>query len=206
VEGKRHRRRRTQGERSEATRGKLIAAARRLFAEGGYAAVGTEEIAQAAGLTRGALYHQFDDKAALLEAVYEQIEEELTRDIAAGAMSTSDPIVALKLGAAAFLDHCLEPEVQRIVLLDAPAVLGWERWREIGAEHGLGLIEAALEGAMEQGAMARQPIRPLAHVLMGALDEAAMTVARADDQRLARREMESILSTIVDGLRVRAEP
>ena len=80
-----------------------------------------------------------------------------------------------------FLDACLEPEVQRIVLLDAPAVLGWERWREIAADHGLGLIEAALSAAIEAGAIAEQPVRPLAHVLMGALDEAAMVVARAED-------------------------
>jgi AcrR family transcriptional regulator len=195
-------RRRTQEERSEATRRALIAAARRLFAERGYAAVGTEEIVHAAGVTRGALYHHFEDKAALLEAVYEQIEEELTQEIAAGAMSNPDPVAALKLGAAAFLDHCLEPEVQRIVLLDAPAVLGWERWREIGAQHGLGLVEAGLAGAMEQGAISRQPVRPLAHVLMGALDEAAMTVARADNPRAARREMEAILATVLDGLRI----
>jgi AcrR family transcriptional regulator len=198
--------RRTQEERSEATRGKLIAAARRLFAERGYAAVGTEEIVQAAGVTRGALYHHFEDKAALLEAVYEQIEEELTREIAAGAMSHEDPIVALRSGAAAFLDHCLDPEVQRIVLLDAPAVLGWERWREIGAQHGLGLVEAGLAVAMEQGAIARQPVRPLAHILMGALDEAAMTVARADDPGAARREMEAILGAVLDGLRIRRAP
>ena len=197
--------RRTQGERSEATRAALIAAARRLFAERGYAAVGTEEIVHSAGVTRGALYHHFEDKAALLEAAYEQIEEELTREIAAGAMADPDPVVALKLGAAAFLDHCLEPEVQRIVLLDAPAVLGWERWRAIGAEHGLGLVEAGLTAGMEQGDISRQPVRPLAHVLMGALDEAAMTVARADDQRAARREMEAILGAILDGLRVRSK-
>jgi AcrR family transcriptional regulator len=197
--------RRTQEERSEATRAKLIAAARRLFAERGYAGVGTEEIVRAAGVTRGALYHHFEGKPQLLEAVYEQIEGELTEKIATGALGGSDPLDALRAGSEMFLDACLEPEVQRIVLLDAPAVLGWERWREIAADHGLGLVEAALGAAMDSGQIARQPLRPLAHVLMGALDEAAMLVARADDTETARAEVGATLTSILEGL-ARIEP
>ena len=87
----------------------------------------------------------------------------------------------MRAGAEMFLDACAEPEVQQIVLLDGPSVLGWDRWREIAAEHGLGLIEASLQAAIEAGEIAAQPVRPLAHVLMGALDEAAMLVARAED-------------------------
>jgi hypothetical protein len=103
-------------------------------------------------------------------------------------------------GSEMFLDVCLEPEVQRIVLLDAPAVLGWERWREIAADHGLGLIEAALAAAMDARQIARQPLRPLAHVLMGALDEAAMLVARADDTDAARAEVGATLASLLEGL------
>ena len=197
--------RRTQEERSEATRAALIAAARRLFAERGYAGVGTEEIVRAAGVTRGALYHHFDGKPELLEAVYEQIEGELTEKIATAALGGSDPLGALSAGTEMFLDACLEPEVQRIVLLDAPAVLGWERWREIAADHGLGLVEAALGAAMDSGAIARQPLKPLAHVMMGALDEAAMLVARADDTDAARAEVGATLASILEGL-ARIEP
>jgi AcrR family transcriptional regulator len=192
--------RRTQGERSEATRGDLVAAARRLFAERGYAGVGTEQIVRAAGVTRGALYHHFAGKPQLFEAVYEQVERELTQKIAQSALGGSDPMVALRAGSDMFLDACLEPEVQRIVLLDAPAVLGWERWREIAAEHGLGLVEAALGAAMESGQIARQPLRPLAHVMMGALDEAAMLVARAEDTEAARAEVGATLDSILEGL------
>jgi AcrR family transcriptional regulator len=191
---------RTQEERSEATRAALLAAARRLFAERGYAGVGTEEIVRAAGVTRGVLYHHFSGKRELLEAVYEQVEGELTQKIASAALGGSDPLVALRTGTETFLDACLEPEVQRIVLLDAPAVLGWERWREIAADHGLGLVEAALGAAMDAGAIARQPLRPLAHVMMGALDEAAMLVARADDTDAARAEVGATLDSIIDGL------
>jgi AcrR family transcriptional regulator len=192
---------RTQSERSAATREALIAAARELFAERGYAAVGTEEIVRKAGLTRGALYHQFAGKRELFEAVYETIEREVTERIAADALVGSDPLEALRAGARAFLDHCLEPEVQRIVLIDAPSVLGWERWREIGARYGLGLIEAALQAAIDAGAISPAPVKPLAHVLLGALDEAAMAVARADDPAAASDEMDVVLGRMLDGLR-----
>jgi AcrR family transcriptional regulator len=190
----------SQVERSEATRAELIAVARRLFGERGYAGVGTEEIVRAAGVTRGALYHHFGSKRDLLEAVYEQVESELTERIATAALGGSDPVAALRAGTGMFLDACLDPEVQRIVLLDAPAVLGWERWREIAADHGLGLVEAALGAAMEAGAIANQPLRPLAHVMMGALDEAAMVVARADDREAARAEVGATLDGLIEAL------
>jgi AcrR family transcriptional regulator len=194
----------TQQDRSEATRAELVSTARRLFAERGYADVGTEEIVRAAGVTRGALYHHFDSKRELLAAVHEQIERELTERIAtqafAGDDAPADPIAALHRGAEVFLDACLEPEVQRIVLLDAPAVLGWERWREVASRYGLGLIEATLQAAADAGSISAQPVRPLAHVLMGALDEAAMYVARADDRSAARAEMGATLARILDAL------
>jgi AcrR family transcriptional regulator len=194
--------RRTQAERSTATRGALVAAARRLFAERGYAAVGTPEVAAAAGVTRGALYHQFSDKADLFLAVYEQVEQEVTERIgelvvAAGAR---DPLEALTAGAEAFLEACAEPEINRIALLDAPAVLGWEQWRAVGLKYGLGLTEAILRAAMDAGRIAEQPLRPLAHVLLGALDEAALYVARAEDPVAAREEMRTVLTGILRGL------
>jgi AcrR family transcriptional regulator len=194
--------RRTQAERSTATRGALVAAARRLFAERGYAAVGTPEVAAAAGVTRGALYHQFAGKADLFLAVYEQVEQEVTERIgelvvAAGAR---DPLEALTAGAEAFLQACAEPEINRIALLDAPAVLGWEQWRAVGLKYGLGLTEAILRAAMDAGRIAEQPLRPLAHVLLGALDEAALYVARAEDPLAAREEMRTVLTGILRGL------
>ena len=194
--------RRSQAQRSEATRGALVAAARPLFAERGYAGVGTEEIVRAAGLTRGALYHHFEGKRELFEAVYEQIEVELAERIAAGALNAgaASPLEAMRAGAEMFLQACTVPEVQQIVLLDGPSVLGWDRWREIGAEHGLGLIEATLQAAIDAGAIAAQPVRPLAHVLMGALDEAAMLVARAEDPERARAEVGRTIDTLLGAL------
>lgn len=194
--------RRTQAERTEATRSALIAAARPLFAQHGYAGVGTEEIARAAGVTRGALYHHFDGKRELFEAVYERIEIELAERIASGALqaNATSPLAAMKAGAEMFLLASTEPETQQVVLLDGPSVLGWDRWREIATEHGLGLIEATLQAAIEAGEIGSQPVRPLAHVLMGALDEAAMLVARADDAERMRAEVGRTLGALLDGL------
>ena len=192
---------RTQTERSEATRGALIAAARGLFAERGYAAVGTEEIVRAAGVTRGALYHHFDGKRDLLRAVYERIESEIATQVAGRVTPGAGALATLSAGAELFLDHCLEPEVQRIVLLDAPAVLGWEEWREIGARYGLGLIAGLLTAGMESGEIRLQPVEPLAHALLGALDEVAMLVARADDPVAARAEAGETLATLLAAIR-----
>ncbi len=194
--------RRTQAERSQSTRAALISAARPLFASRGYANVGTEEIVRAAGVTRGALYHHFDGKRLLFEAVYEQIEAELSERIALGALAggADSPLDAMRAGAEMFLQACTEPEAQRIVLLDGPAVLGWDRWREIAAEYGLGLIEATLQAAVDAGAIERQPVRPLAHVLMGALDEAAMLVGRADDPEAMRHEVGRTLDFLIAAL------
>jgi AcrR family transcriptional regulator len=192
--------RRTQAERSDATRAALVAAARPLFAQRGYAGVGAEEIVQAAGVTRGALYHHFGGKPGLLEAVYRQIEKELTEEIVEGALGGSDPLEAMRFAIGVFMDASMEPDVQRIVLLDAPAVLGWERWREIAADYGLGLIETSLRSAIEAGQIPEQPVKPLAHLLMGALDEAAMLVARAEDPTAAKAEVTATLDRLLEGL------
>lgn len=194
--------RRSQNDRSNATRAALVGAARPLFAEHGFGGVGTETIVRAAGVTRGALYHQFTDKTELFEAVYEAIEEDLLGRlneliVAAGA---TDPIEVMTLGADAWLEACGEQEVQQIVLLDGPAVLGWQRWREIGMRYGFGLIEGLVTHAIAVGRIAPQPSRALAHVLVGALDEAGLYVARAEDKAAAGEEMRIVIATLLAGL------
>jgi len=190
--------RRTQADRTAATRAALVAAARQLFASEGYAAVGTERVALAAGVSRGALYHQFADKADLFEAVLEAVEVDVTaRLVEAVATAAGDAVALLVAGAEAWLDASAEPEVRRIALLDGPAVLGWERWREVGMRHGLGLVTTVLTELRDAGAIADQPIEPLAHVLIGALDEAAIYVAMADDPERARTEVGAVLRRLV---------
>lgn len=192
--------------RSEATRRQLVSAARALFGARGFADVGTEEIVRAAGVTRGALYHQFRDKADLYAAVAEEVEAEIAGRIAAGLTdTTADPLQVLRTGAQLFLDACAEPEVERIILLDAPAVLGWEAWRELAGRYGLGLVELALQSAMNAGAIVSQPVVPLAHVLVGALNESALYTARAEDRAVAREQCVAILDRILRSLTPDAE-
>jgi AcrR family transcriptional regulator len=194
---------RTKAAQREATTAALIDAARELFAGRGYANVGTEEIVQQAGVTRGALYHHFrSGKEELFRAVVVQISAETAGRVRAAAQANDDPWNALVEGIDAFLDACALPEVQRILLVDGPAVLGWDVWRAIDSDYGLGLLEGALQRAIDAGRLPPQPARPAAHVLLGALDEAAMVVARADDPRAARREMGQTVHRLLEGLRV----
>jgi len=186
--------------RSEATRRRLVTAARPLFGARGYADVSTEEIVRAAGVTRGALYHQFRDKSDLFAAVAEEIEAGIAERIAGAAGAEADPLAALRSGTRLFLDACAEPEVERIILLDAPAVLGWEAWRDLAGRYGLGLVQFGLEAAMQAGAIVSQPVAPLAHVVIGALNECALYVARAEDPAAAREQCVAILDGILRGL------
>jgi AcrR family transcriptional regulator len=193
-----------QAARSEATRAKLISAARELFAERGYADVGTEEIVKRAKVTRGALYHHFEDKRDLFRAVHETLEAEGIEEIAAAlaAAGTDDPIAAIKVAIAAFLDGTVEPGRSRITLIDAPSVLGWAEWREIDNRYGLALARAALEGAIDAGRIPRQPAEPLAHLFVAALGEAGIMVATAADPKAMRAEVERALGALIDGLAV----
>ena len=194
---------RTKAAQREATTAALIDAARDLFAERGYANVGTEEIVQRAGVTRGALYHHFrGGKEELFRAVVVQVSAETARRVRDAARSDDDPWNALLRGIDSFLDACALPEVQRILLVDGPAVLGWDVWRTIDAEYGLGLLEGALQRAIDADRLPPQPARAAAHVLLGALDEAAMVVARADDPQAARSEMGQTVHRLLEGLRV----
>jgi AcrR family transcriptional regulator len=186
-----------QAARSASTRTKLLRAARVLFARKGYAGVGTEEIARRAGVTRGALYHQFPAKEDLFLAVYEQVERELTEGVDGLLGEVASPLAAMRAGIRAFLEACRAPEVQRIVLIDGPAVLGWARWREVAERYGLGLMEAVIRGAVDAGEIAPIAVEPLAHLLMGALDEAALMVARDPD---ATDSVAATFERLIDGL------
>lgn len=192
--------RRTQRERTDATRAALIDAGRELFAAQGYGQVSAEALVRAAGLSRGALYHQFGGKRELFEAVLEVVEQETVGQIAQLLGGVADAREALLAGVDAWLEACSDPEVEQIVLVDGPSVLGWEAFRALSMRHGLGVVEAVLGAAVEAGMLPEQPLRPLAHVLGGALDEAALYVARAEDQAAARAEMSRVLRDLVSAL------
>jgi AcrR family transcriptional regulator len=189
--------------RSAATRQKLVDAARSLFGRRGYAGVGTEEIVHAAGVTRGALYHQFRDKAELFAAVVEAVEADMVDRITETLAATSqDPAAGLLAGADTFLALCAAPEVGRIILRDAPAVLDEQQRQDLNERYGVGLIQSAVDAAIAAGTLAPQPVAPLARLLSGALNEAARYVAAAQDQDDARRQCLEVFARMLDGLRV----
>ncbi|WP_238543132.1 MULTISPECIES: TetR/AcrR family transcriptional regulator [Mycolicibacterium] len=187
-------------ERAEATRAALVAAGRRLFVEKGYFATGTEEIVAAAEVgTRGALYHHFPNKKALFLAVFLEVEEELHSQ-APHPDETEDALLALRNGLRAYLKSSQTGEVQRILLVDGPAVLGWQQWRELQVQYGLGSIRALLERAMQQGTVTQQPVDVLAHVLLAATDEAAQFIANADDPQRAREDAVIVIDRLLENL------
>jgi AcrR family transcriptional regulator len=187
-------------QRAEATRNSLVDAARRLFVDRGYHATSTEDVVALAGVgTRGALYHHFADKRALFVAVFEAVEESLVA--AAGVqIEEGPPLEMLRTGLLGFLDASLTPEVQRVLLIDGPAVLGWQEWRAVEERYGLGGIRAMLELAVADGSLPRQPVGVLAHLLLAAADEAALFIANADDPVVARDEAVAALDRMIGAL------
>lgn len=194
--------------RAAATRGLLVRVARELFGARGYGGVSPDEIAQRAGVTTGALYHHFRDKKQLFRAVHEEVERELSErigsELARRTASSADAWQEVRAGAQAFLDACRDADVQRIALLEAPSVLGWDDSRDI-ARYGLALIRRGLERARDQGLIAAGPLEPLAHLLRSAITEAAILLARATNQAAARSEIGAALDGLIEGLR-RAAP
>ncbi|ASF09447.1 putative TetR family transcriptional regulator [Nocardia brasiliensis NBRC 14402] len=198
--------RRTQAERSAATRAAVIRAARDLFGRFGYGAVSTVAVAEAAGVSRGALYHQFSEKRELFEAVFEDLERSLVEVIgtAVAEARSDDPIAGLIVGCLAWLDASTAPEVRRIALLDGPAVLGWHLWREIELRHTIGRVENALAGAIAAGRIRRQPVRPLALIIVGALDEAAQILAHSAESTDDTAAVRAVIEQLITGLTIDA--
>lgn len=191
--------RRSNVERSDATRSALIAAARRLFVAKSYAETGTPEIAAAAGLTRGALYHHFADKQALFEAVVETESAAVAEEIEAGSSQAASPLAALNEGSRAFLDAMEMPGRTRILLLDGPAVLGRAKLDAIDARHAGRTLREGLGEAMAAGALVALPLEPLAATLGAAFDRAALVIEAGG----RRADQETVLIALIDGLRAK---
>ena len=193
---------RTQRQRSDATVAALVRAARARFAANGYAATALDDILTDVGMTRGALYHHFENKAALFRAVFEEQQKRLAAAVsaAAGAAAARGAWPGFRAGCEAFLEACLEPATQRILLIDAPSVLGWEAMREIESRYVVALLRAGLQRALDAGALAPRPVEPLADLLMGGLAECARSIARAKQPRTAmldaRRELDRLLRAL----------
>lgn len=200
----RQREHRTKPEHGEQTKAKLLALARKQFARQGHGGVALQELCDRAGVTRGALYHHFPGKDAVFRAVCEQLAGEVSERLIGRAVRERTAWARLQAGCAAFLDECARPEVQQILLTDAPAVLGWEAFRELDGRHGLGLLRTGLQAAIDEGALPSVlPVDTVAHLLVGALNEASMVIARAVDPQIARQEAVQTVGRLLAGL---AEP
>ena len=198
-----------KAEQSESTRTALLQAARELFTERGYADTGTEDIAQRAGVTRGALYYQFRDKPGLFRAVLEDLNLNISTQVVSAMQANQEEPgdlwdLLVNAGTEAFLDGCLDPAFQRIVLIEAATVLGWEEKRAEDEKYGLGIIRGMVHALLEAGLIAPQPVEPLAHLVLSAITDAAMYIARADDIPAARKEMGASLERLFSGLRVKS--
>ncbi|MER5966989.1 TetR/AcrR family transcriptional regulator [Streptomyces sp. NPDC002057] len=188
-----------RAEQRAATRRALLAEGRRRFAEDGYHAVVLAEVARAVGVTKGAAYHHFDSKAGLFRAVVAEVQGELGERVAAAAERETDPWEQLRAGCRAFLAAGADPAVRRIVLVDAPTVLGWEEWRALDEASSARHLTEALEGLMGTGTIAPQPVEPLTRLLSGAMNEAALWLARSgtpEALELTVRALDGLLAGI----------
>ena len=191
---------RTQRERSEATIAELVKAARRLFVVKGYAGTTLDEVAGAAGVTKGAVYHHFSGKRDLFRAVYEQEQRSLAEISLAAYRRKRDLKRGFYEACRAFFEASLDPGVQRITLIDAPAALGWDGMREVEDRYSMALIVNGLQLAIDDGRIARRPVEPLAHLVFGATCEGVMLVARSEDQRAMTRKVLAELKRLIDAI------
>jgi AcrR family transcriptional regulator len=184
-----------------ATRGQLIDVATRLFAEQGYEGTSIEAVLAAAGVSRGALYHHFAGKEALFEAVVSAATDRVTAELTEAISGCSDPVDAVRIGAVAWIGLALDPVIQRIVLVDAPSVLGWDRWRTMDDGRTLGAMRAMLQAVSDSGRLPRELVAPFAHMILAGLDEIVLVIARADDVEAAVAEgttaVEELLSRLL---------
>jgi AcrR family transcriptional regulator len=187
-------------EQGQTTRAALINVATELFATRGYEATVIPAVLQAAGVSRGALYHHFESKEALFEAVLKSVEARVMAKVTRSAGVTSDELEALRRGCAAYLAMCREPMVRQISLIDAPAVIGWQRWREIDEQHAFGLVKAAIAAISANGRVKPELVDVFAHMVLAALLEVALLLARADEGRLAIRRGQQAIDELLTAL------
>jgi len=193
-----------QADRRAATSEAILTAACRLFGTQGFAATTMDDIAQGAGVAKGAVYHHFKTKEAVFEAVFDLVSRDLVAEIDRAARAEKDVLAALVAGTQHYFAATANGPTGQIILRDGPAVLGWERWREIDAQHFGGKMPRALTVAMEAGLIARQPVEPLARLLLGAVTEAAVACAGRADIARAGAEYARAFKSLVEALRVRA--
>jgi AcrR family transcriptional regulator len=187
-------------ERGRATRDRIVDAGRELFGRHGYEGASIEAILERSGVRRGALYHHFESKKALFDAVLERVVSDVARAVADAARAESDPVESLRAGCNAWLRMALDPAIQRIALIDPPAVVGWTRWRELDERYTLGGVRRNLELIAAEGRLPADNVELLAHMVLAGVNEAALMIARADDPRAALGTGQAAVDTLIDRL------
>lgn len=187
-------------EQGQATRRALLDVACELFVERGYEATSIELVLERAAISRGALYHHFQSKRELYEAVLEDVEARLAAGVLKAVAGITDPLAAVKAGCGAFLRMAREPDVKRIVLTDAPTVVGWARWREIDERHAFGMLKLGLAATPVARGLTESEQDTLAHVMLAALLELGMIVSRAEKPRSAYASAQATLDAILERL------
>lgn len=187
-------------EKGRETRERLIATGRELFGERGYEGTPIESILEGAAVARGALYHHFANKEALFDAVLDRLVAEIADTAADAARTATDPVESLRSGCRAWLRMAVDPAVQRIALEDAPSVVGWSRWRELDERHTLGRLRANLQAIADAGRLPAGQVGVLAHMVLAAVNEAALMIARADDPEAALAAGQAAVDTLLDRL------
>jgi AcrR family transcriptional regulator len=185
-----------RAERGQATRDQLVEVATRLFAERGFDGTSIEAILEDAGMSRGSLYHHFANKEALFEAAFMALEARIGAVTALASVGAPDVIAGLRAGCLEWMRLAGDPVVQRVVLIDAPAVLGWERWREIEEATALGLIKLAMQTAAAEGRIPPELSDVFAHMLLATVNELALVIARSDDQAATQRTAQAAVDEL----------
>jgi AcrR family transcriptional regulator len=184
-------------ERGQSTRDQLIAIASRLFGARGYEGASIEAVLGESGMSRGALYHHFASKEALFDAVLDAVEDDIARKIADATRGLTDPAEALQAGLLAWVRLAGDPLVQQVVLIDAPAVLGWQEWREKETQYAFGLLKGALQALAEAGRLPADLVDVFAHVVLAAVNEIALLIAQADDAEAAMQTGEAAVDELL---------
>lgn len=192
---------RNSREESERTAARVLAAAAELFAAEGFAAVSLDRVAAAAGVTRGAIYHHFADKRGLFDAVAGRTHTAVAERVAAAAADSSDDWQALVVGCRAFLAAASDPAIGRVMLIDAPAVLGWERWLEQDRAASRQLLAEGLDALAAADRLATDRVEASAALLSGAMNDAALWIIEADDREAALSDACAALDVLLAGLR-----
>lgn len=191
----------SKAEQKQQTMQKLIEVAREMFSKKGYADAAMEDIVKQAGVTRGALYHNFGSKEGLFEAVLASVQQEIGERVEAEAAKSEEPWQQLILGCLAFVSSAVEQRNKRILLIDGPSVIGWEKWRRMDEENSMRHLREQLQTMQEQGYLRPVCIDALAHLLSGAMNEAVLWISETPDQEKSLEEISAAMTLLLEGYR-----